>query len=389
MATVKRMVAVALAIGLLAIGTTAYAATAATVGLGTADGFAVLAGTPKIANTGNSIITGNVGIHPALAITGFPPGMILGVQEAGTAVALQAKSDLTIAYDDAAGRPKDADVVNGTLGGLTLVGGVYNSAGFIYDLTGKLTLDGQNDPNSVWIFQATSSLVTASSSSVEFINGGSPCNVFWQVTSSATLGSDSTFVGTIMALASITMNSNVTMAGRALARNGQVTLINDRISKPSCNVVTPTPTPTVAPTPTPTPTVAPTPTPTPTLAPTTGPTATPTAAPTRVPSTTPTPRATGIPAGSATATPQPTAAASTPVLGPGATTGAPSATTPVVNGPGEIVAPPAPFMTLPPTDAYPTGPRGNGSTFGGALVVLGGLLVLAAAVIVRTKPARR
>jgi hypothetical protein len=86
-------------------------------------------------------------------------------------------------------------VAGGTLGGRTLVGGVYNAGGVTLDLTGTVTLDGENDPNSVWIFQATSDLITASSSSVGFINGGQPCNVFWQVTSSATLGSGSTFVG--------------------------------------------------------------------------------------------------------------------------------------------------------------------------------------------------
>jgi hypothetical protein len=109
------------------------------------------------------------------------------------------------------------------------------------DLTGTLTLDGQNDPNSVWIFQATSDLVTASLSNVTFVNGGQPCNVFWQVTSSATLGSGSTFVGTIMALTSITMNDGVTLEGRALARNGDVTLINDTITRSRCAATTASP----------------------------------------------------------------------------------------------------------------------------------------------------
>jgi hypothetical protein len=151
-----------------------------------------------------------------------------GTTHAADAVALQAQSDLTIAYNDAAGRTPATPVAGGTLGGLTLVGGVYNAGGATLGLTGTLTLDAQNDPNSVWIFQATLDLVTASSSSVTFINGGQPCNVFWQVTSSATLGSGSTFAGTILALTSITMNDGVTLNGRALARNGQVTLINDR-----------------------------------------------------------------------------------------------------------------------------------------------------------------
>ena len=204
----------------------------ATVGLGTAASFAVLAASPKVANTGPTVINGNLGISPAAAVTGFPPGIVHGTIHKGDAVALQAQSDLTTAYTDAAGRPVTA--THGTLGGLTLVAGVYNAGGAVLGLTGTLTLDGQNNPDSVWIFQATSSLVTASSSVVKLINGASSCNVFWQVTSSATLGSGSTFVGTVMALTSITMARGVTLHGRALARNGTVTLINDRITSSRC-----------------------------------------------------------------------------------------------------------------------------------------------------------
>ena len=203
-----------------------------TVGLGTAAPFAVLAGTPKVTSTGATVINGNVGISPAAAVTGFPPGIVHGTTHKADAVALQAQSDLTIAYTDAAGRPVTA--THGTLGGLTLAPGVYNAGGVVLGLTGTLTLDGHNDPNAVWIFQATSSLVTASSSRVRLINGARSCNVFWQVTSSATLGSGSSFVGTIMALTSITMNHGVTLHGRALARNGQVTLIDDRITSSTC-----------------------------------------------------------------------------------------------------------------------------------------------------------
>ncbi len=240
--------AVALAIGLLATGGTALAAGPAPVGLGTATSFAVLAGTPDVTSTGATIITGDLGISPAAAVTGFPPGTVSGTIHKADAVAVQAQSDLTAAYVDAAGRPSTA--THGTLGGLTLVGGVYNAGGVTLDLTGTLTLDGQNDPNSVWIFQATSDLVTASSSSVSFINGAQPCNVFWQVTSSATLGSGSTFVGTILALTSITMNDGVSVNGRALARNGTVTLIRDTITASTCSTTAPTSTagPTTGPT---------------------------------------------------------------------------------------------------------------------------------------------
>ncbi len=224
-------IAITLAIGILAAAPLAYAAGPAPVGLGAAAPFAVLAGTPAVTNTGPTTITGNLGISPAAAVTGFPPGTVAGAIHTADAVALQAKSDLTTAYTDAAGRPVTA--IHGTLGGLTLVSGVYNAGGVVLDLTGTLTLDGQNDPNSVWVFQATSSLTTASSSTVNLINGASACNVFWQVTSSAALGSGSTFVGTIMALTSITMDSGVTVNGRALARNGDVTLINDKITNRS------------------------------------------------------------------------------------------------------------------------------------------------------------
>jgi LPXTG-motif cell wall-anchored protein len=279
-------IALIIAIGAMA-GRSANAATT-TVGLGTAGAFSILAGTPSITNTGATTIDRNVGIHPAASVTGFPPGIIGGTTHAGDAVALQAKSDLVIAYNDAAGRSGSV-VAGGTLGGLTLVDGVYNAGGVTLDLTGTLTLDGQNDPSSVWIFQATSDLITASSSVVSLINGASPCNVFWQVTSSANLGSTSTIVGTIMAMTSITLQNGVTVQGRALARNGNVTLINDTFITASCTPQTvfipPTRPPfTVAPSATVAPTAAPVATVTPTVvpsAPTVAPSV-PTAAPTAV-----------------------------------------------------------------------------------------------------------
>lgn len=216
---------------LTAVGTV-LAGSLSPVGLATSANFAVLAGTPSIDNTGLTVINGDVGIHPAAAVNGFPPGIINGTIHAADAVALTAKNDLVTAYNDAAGRPVTAN--HTALGGLTLVGGVYNAGGATLDLTGTLTLDGQNDPNSVWIFQATSDLVTASASSVSLENGAQACNVFWQVTTSATLGSGSTFVGTIMAMTSITMADDVTVNGRALARDGTVTLINDTITRSTC-----------------------------------------------------------------------------------------------------------------------------------------------------------
>lgn len=225
------------------IGQVARAGGPASVGLGTAGNFAVLAGT-EVTNTLATTITGDVGVHPGSLVAGFPPGIVNGTIHAADAVALQAQSDLVTAYNDAAGRIPTGVIAAGALGGQTLVPGVYNAGGFTLDLTGTLTLDGQNDPSSVWIFQATSDLITASASSVVFINGGQPCNVFWQVASSATLGSNSTFVGTIMALTAITMESEVTVNGRALARNANVTMIDDTIVRSTCAAL-PSPAPSV------------------------------------------------------------------------------------------------------------------------------------------------
>src|ERR1035437_6087769 len=226
--------AVTLAIGMLAAGQTAYAAGPTPVGLGTAGSFTVLAGT-GITNTGATTITGDVGSFSDPSETGFGTVVLNGTNHAGDAVTQGAKGALGTAFGDAAGRTPSTVVTGGILAGKTLVGGVYNAGGFTLDLTGTLTLDGQNDPSSVWIIQAASDLITASGSSVKLINGASSCNVFWQVTSSATLGSGSAFMGTILALTSITMADGVTMHGAALARNGDVTLIGDTITN-ACSI---------------------------------------------------------------------------------------------------------------------------------------------------------
>ena len=271
-----------LAIGMLASGPTAFAASPATVGLGTAGSFGVLAGT-TVTNTGATMINGDLGVSPGSAITGAPT--VSGTIHAADAVALQAQNDLITAYNDAAGRP----VTNtySTLGGLTLVAGVYAVSAAATNLTGTLTLDAQNDPGSVWIFKATSTFITSSSSRVSLINGASPCNVFWQVTSSATLATGSSLAGTIMALTSITITSGATVNGRALARTGAVTLDNNTINGSSCSApvaagpspsaspiaspsASPSPSPSASPSPSPSPSASPSPTPapTPTVAPT-------------------------------------------------------------------------------------------------------------------------
>ena len=224
------LAAVASLLALALLASTALAAQPP-VGLGTADSYAVLAG-QTVTNTGPSTINGDLGVTPGAAITGFPPGTVNGTIHAADAVALQAQSDLTTAYNDAAGRTPPA-AVPADLGGLTLTGGVYKSASAL-QLTGALTLDAQGDPNTVFIFQAASTLITASASHVNLINGAQPCNVFWQVGSSATLGTSSVFVGNILALTSVSMNNAVTVQGRALARNGSVTMINDTLTAGRC-----------------------------------------------------------------------------------------------------------------------------------------------------------
>jgi hypothetical protein len=222
--------------GGLVISAPAYAAQAK-VGLGTVAGYSVLGGA-SVTNTGATTLQGNLGVSPGTLITGFPPGIVGGVTHAADAPALQAQSDLATAYNDAAGRAMTANV-GSTLGGKTLVSGVYtasSSAG----LTGTLTLDAKGDPTAVFIFQIGSTLTTASSSSVSMINGAQPCNVFWQIGSSATLGTNSDFVGTILAHTSISVTTGVTVQGRALARIGSVTLDTDVFTAPACLRTIPT-----------------------------------------------------------------------------------------------------------------------------------------------------
>ena len=219
----------------IAATSTRAVALATPVPLGTATSFAVLAG-QSVTNTGPSVITGDLGVSPGTAISGFPPGLVNGVQHSADAVALQAKSDLVAAYNNAAGQATDA-ALPPDAGGLTLVPGVYTSSSTL-GLTGTLTLDAQGDPNAVWVFQVGSGLTTASASRVLLINGASPCNVYWQIGSSATLGTGTTFVGTIMALTSISVTTNASIDGRALARNGSVTLDTNRITRPQCGTTT-------------------------------------------------------------------------------------------------------------------------------------------------------
>jgi hypothetical protein len=206
------------------------------IGLGTASSYSVLAG-QTVTNTGPSTLSGSAGVHPGTAVVGFPPGKVGGVIHAADAQALQAKADVKTAYDDAAGQAADA-TVGAQLGGRTLVPGVYKAPSST-KITGSLTLDAKGDPGAVFIFQIGSGLTTASSSRVVLVNDAQSCHVFWQVGTSATLGTSTRFVGTIMALTSISLKTGARIEGRALARNGSVTLDNNVLTDTKC-ATTPT-----------------------------------------------------------------------------------------------------------------------------------------------------
>ena len=211
--------------------------------LGTTQSFAVLGGA-SVVNTGSTVTIGDVGVSPGTVISGFPPGLVTGGTTHQTdAVALQAQNDNTAAYLNlAAQTPVTLDLTGKDLGGQTLVKGVYSfssSAG----LTGALTLDAGGDSAAVWVFKIGSTLTTASGSSVVLINGANPCNVFWQVGSSATLGTTTSFVGNVFALTSITLITGATVQGRLLAQNGSVTLDTNTVDITACGGTTGSPVP--------------------------------------------------------------------------------------------------------------------------------------------------
>lgn len=205
--------------------------------LGTAQSFAVL-GATTVTNTGATVINGDLGLSPGTSVTGFPPGVVNGTQHVANATALQAQNDVTTAYNALTAQPCTSNLTGQDLGGMTLTPGVYcfdSSA----QLTGTLTLNAQGNANAVFIFKIGSTLTTASNAVVTVINGGQSCNVFWQVGSSATLGTTTTFVGNILALTSITLNTTARVSGRTLARNGAVTLDTNRIDRAVCAVAAP------------------------------------------------------------------------------------------------------------------------------------------------------
>jgi hypothetical protein len=226
----KQVSIAALIVGLTAL-LISHSASAQVINLGTAQNFGALAGS-TVTNVGPTSVSGDVGVSPGSAITGFPPGVTpTGSLHAGDSVAGQAQSDLTLAYNAAAATACTTDLTGQDLGGLTLTPGVYcfsTSA----QLTGTLTLNMQGDPNAAFLFKTGSSLTTASGSSVVVTNAGGatcPVNLNWQIGSSATIGTGSSFRGNILALTSITLTTGANLVGRALARNGAVTLDTNTI----------------------------------------------------------------------------------------------------------------------------------------------------------------
>ena len=198
--------------------------------------YAVLAGT-TVTCAGASNIVGDVGVSPGSAIVGFPaPCTDVGTLRIPPA-SDPGQADLGTAYTTLAGLPCAA-TVGPNLAGLTLVQGVYCVAAAASNLTGTLTLDAQGNPNAVWVFRMSSTLITSPGSTVSVINGGTSCGVQWQVSSSATIDVGTTFVGNILALTSIAMNNGANLNGRALARNGAVTLDTNNISNAACLTTT-------------------------------------------------------------------------------------------------------------------------------------------------------
>jgi hypothetical protein len=257
-AAIVRRAASALAVGAIsAITIVGFASSpafaVAAINLGAATPDAVVAGT-TITNTGSSVLTGDISLSPGTSVVGFPPGTASGTTNAADASSLAAQTSATAAYGVASSATPFTTVAGGTVGGLTLSPGVYESASAM-QLTGPLTLNGGGDPSAVFIFQAGSTLTTASASSVVLENGAQACNVFWQVGSSATLGSTTSFVGTILALASVTLNTGASVDGRVFAQTGAVTLNDNVITVPTCAALAPTTTTTASAAKTPTGTV--------------------------------------------------------------------------------------------------------------------------------------
>jgi hypothetical protein len=234
---------VLIALGVLALQPLVANAQLGPIDLGRAEPFAVLAG-QGVQNTGSTVVTGDLGTHPNPAVTNFPPGIVNGAVHQADTVALQAQTDLTAAYLDAASRIPPTTIAT-ELGGQVLPPGIYNSLSGTFEIVagGTLTLNAQGDPDAVFIFQMATTLVTFDSSDVDLIGLASACNVWWQVGSSATLGTNSDFAGNVMALTGIQVQTDAVVEGRVLARNAAVTLDDADIDASACITAVPSPSP--------------------------------------------------------------------------------------------------------------------------------------------------
>jgi hypothetical protein len=203
--------------------------------LGAAAIFSVLGGS-TVTSTGLSTVTGDLGVWPGLAVTGFPPGVVIaGSIDRGGPTSAAGQASLTVLYDALMGAACNTDMTSIDLSGKTLGPGVYCfSSSAAISTVGTLTLDAKGDPNAFWIFQIGSTLTTPDTSAVNVINGGTACNVFWQVGASATIGKSTAFGGNIVAFSSITLMTGASLSGRALARNGAVTLDANAVAFSTC-----------------------------------------------------------------------------------------------------------------------------------------------------------
>ena len=236
----------AIAVGLAALLPAVAAGAADSAVLGTASSFAVL-GSSTVTNTGPSVISGELGVSPELAVTGFPPGTVVGgTIHSGDALAAQARAAARTASVTLAGRTCDRVLTGQDLGGLTLTPGVYCFSSSA-QLTGVLTLDALGDPDAEFVFQIGTTLTTAAGSRVTALNGADPCEVYFNVGTSATLGTTTAFAGTIVAASSITATTGASVQGRLLALGGAVTLDTNTVTRPVCAQATTTTTTTTVP----------------------------------------------------------------------------------------------------------------------------------------------